>query len=84
MKLFLSFVLFALKPLNQFSVLFQTHASRVGTLHHDMNQLLRSFMSNFIDPDIIKNSDDITAVDFTEKEIQLSDRNRNIYKNIVM
>ena len=37
-------------------------------------------MSNFIDPDIIKNSDDITAVDFTEKEIQLSDR--NMYKNV--
>jgi len=27
-------------------------------------------MSNFIDPDIIKNSDDITARNFTEKEIQ--------------
>ena len=30
-------------------------------------------MSNFIDPDIIKHSDDITAVDFTEKEIQFND-----------
>jgi len=30
-------------------------------------------MSNFIDQDIIKNSDDITTVNFTEKEIQLSD-----------
>ncbi len=71
-KLYCNFVVYALKPLNIFSTAFQTHASRIGTLQADVRKLLHSFVSNFIDPDIIKSTEDITTIDFTDITIQLS------------
>ena len=61
-------------PLNlkYFSTAFQTHASRIGTLQADVRRLLHSFVSNFIDPEIIKSTEDIISIDFTDKNIQLS------------
>jgi len=73
-KLICNFVLYALKPLTLFSTAFQTHASHIGTLQADVRQLLRSFVSNFIQPDVIKSTEDITSIDFTDTDtsIQLS------------
>ena len=71
-KLFCNFIVYALKPLNVFSTVFQTHASRIGTLQADVRRLLQTFASNFIDPDVIKATDDITSIDFTDSKIQLS------------
>ena len=71
-KLICNFVLYALKPLTLFSTAFQTHASRIGTLQADVRQLLQSFVSNFIHPDVIKLTEDITSIDFTDTSIQLS------------
>ena len=73
LKLFCHFVVFVLKPLNIFSTAFQTHASRIGTLQADVRKLLHSFVSNFIDPEVIKSTEDITSIDFTDASIQLSD-----------
>ena len=56
-KLLCHFVLYALMPLKVFSTAFQTHVSLIGSLHHDVYQLLRKFMSNFIDPEVIKSAD---------------------------
>ena len=53
-KLFCHFVVLALKPLNIFSTAFQTHASRIDTLQADVRRLLCSFVSNFIDPEVMK------------------------------
>ena len=39
----------------------------------DVRRLLSSFVSNFIDPEVIKSTEDITSVDFTDTSIQLSD-----------
>ena len=61
-KLYCNFVVYALKPLNIFSTAFQTHASRIGTLQADVRQLLHSFVSNFIDPDVIKTTKDMTSL----------------------
>ena len=45
-KLLCHFISYAMKPLNKFSVAFQTSASCIGTLHSDVRSLLKSFMSN--------------------------------------
>ena len=72
-KLLANFVIFyALKPSNIFTTAFQTHTSRIGTLHADVHQILHSFVGNFIDPDVIKSTDNITSLDFADKYIQLS------------
>jgi len=59
--------------MNIFSTAFQTHASRIGTLQADVRKLFHSFISNFIYPDVIKSSEDITTIEFTDNTIQLSD-----------
>ena len=71
-KLFCHFVVYALKLLNTFSIAFQTHASCIGTLQDDECRLLQSFLSNFIDPDVIKSTEDVTSIAFTDKNVQLS------------
>eukprot|EP00117_Sycon_ciliatum_P018085 scpid100626/ scgid16838/ Zinc finger BED domain-containing protein 5; Transposon-derived Buster1 transposase-like protein len=53
-KLVCQFVLFALEPLNKFTTLFQTNASRVGTMQADFLSLLRSYLANFVDACIIQ------------------------------
>ena len=78
MKLFCNFVLYAMKHLNVFSTAFQTHASRIGTLQADVCKLLHSFLSNFIDPDTIKATEDITSINFTNRDIQVSDNELGI------
>ena len=65
-KLYCNFVVYAFKPMNVFSTAFQTHASRIGTLQADVRKLFHSFISNFIDPDVIKSSEDITTIEFTD------------------
>ena len=59
-KLFSHFVVYALKPLNIFSTAFQTHASRIGTLQADVRKLLHSFLSNFVEPEVIRSTQDTT------------------------
>ena len=48
-KLLCHFVSYARKGFSKFSLAFQTHASRIGTLQSDVSNLLKSFLSNFID-----------------------------------
>ena len=72
-KLICHFVLYAMKPLNRFSTAFQTHASRIGTLDSDVHNLLRAYMSNFVDPDILKSEDDITTINYLDRSKQVCD-----------
>ncbi len=72
-KLFCHFVLYAMKPFNKFSTAFQTHASRIGTIQSDVRQLLYSYMSNFVEPDILKSEEDITIIDYKNRSCQLDD-----------
>ena len=44
-KLYCHFLFYAMKPFNKFSIAFQTHASRIGTLQSDVCQLLQAFMT---------------------------------------
>ena len=71
-KLICRFVLYALEALNKFTTIFQTHASRIGTMQQDMLSLLRGYLANFIKPDVIVAADDITALDYTDRGNQLS------------
>lgn len=63
-KLLCHFVVYALKPLNTFSVAFQTRASRIGTMQADVRKLLHSFVSNFVEPEVVRSADDITAIGY--------------------
>ena len=47
------FIAYALKPLNSFNIALQTTASKIGTLHHDISQLLQSCLANFIRPEYL-------------------------------
>lgn len=42
-------------------------------LQSDLSKLLRAFITNFIDPDVIKDADDVTGIDYTDPTNQLSD-----------
>jgi hypothetical protein len=59
-----------MKPFNTFSTAFQTHASRVGTLQADVYKLLQTYMSNFIEPRVLQESDNVTTIHF-QKTINL-------------
>ena len=72
-KLYCQFVAFALKPLNAFNTAFQTSASKIGTLQHDIRNLLRGFLSNFIQPQILAavSNDDIHSFNYEDTANQL-------------
>ena len=70
-KLLCHFVSFALKPLNKFSVAFQTHASRIGSLQSDVRVLLRGYLSNIVKPEVITNADDIITVNYLDRNNQV-------------
>ena len=54
-----------------FSTAFETHASRTGTLQSDVCQLLQAFMTNFVDPEVMKATDDVTSIYYTDPENQV-------------
>ena len=63
-KLICRFVQFALQPLNKFTTVFQTNASRIGSIHDDTLSLLRSYLANFIKPEVITGAEDIKSIDY--------------------
>ena len=72
-KLHCHFVLFALKPLNSFNTAFQTSASRIGKLQQDVHDLFRSFLSNFIQPQLLAraSNEEVYSFDYANQTIQL-------------
>ena len=70
-KLICHFVSFAMKPLNRFSTAFQTHASRMGSIQSDVRALLRGYMSNFIKPEILSTTEDITTIQYLHQDNQV-------------
>ena len=49
-------------PFSKFST---AHASRIGILQSDVCQLLQA---NFVDPEVMKATDDVTSIDYTDPE----------------
>ena len=72
-KLLCHFVSYAWKGFSSFSLAFQIHASRIGTLQSDVLNLLKSFLSNFIDPNVLRQSNDITTINYQDLNVQLKD-----------
>ena len=72
-KLLCHFVSYALKVFSKFSLAFQTHTSRIGTLQSDVHNLLKSFLSNFIVPSVLRQSEDLTKISYQDKKLQLKD-----------
>ena len=54
------------------SLVFQTHASRIGSIQDDTLSLLRGYLANFIKPEVITASSDITAINYRDQNNQLS------------
>ena len=73
-KLYCLFVLFALKPLNAFNIAFQSSLSKIGTLQEDARNLLRGFLSNFIQPHLLAATpnEEIHSIDYGGVANQLS------------
>ena len=72
-KLLCHFVSYALKGFSRFSLAFQTHASRIGTLQSDVLNVLKSFLSNFIDPSVLRQCSNRTALNYRDLNAQLND-----------
>ena len=71
-KLICRFALFALQPISEFTTVFQTHASRIGSIQDDTLSLLRGYLANFIKPEVITAASDITAINYRDQNNQLS------------
>ena len=67
------FVLFALQPINRFTTVFQTSASRIGSIQDDTLSLLRGYLANFIKPEVITTAENITTINYCDRHNQLSD-----------
>ena len=65
-------MLFALQPINKFTIVFQTHASRIGSIQGDTLTLPRGYLANFIKPEIITAANDITTMKYRDRHNQLS------------
>ena len=72
-QLICKFVLFALQPINKFTTVFQTHASRIGSIQEDTVSLLRGHLANFIKPGVITAATDIKTIDYHSRQNQLSE-----------
>ena len=74
-KLFAQFVAYALKPLNKFNIALQSDASKIGTMQKDIQYLLRSFLANFVKPEVLATtpSETVHEVDFTSRDNHVSD-----------
>ena len=70
-KLYVSFVVFALKPLNVFNTAFQSTTSKIGSMQGDVLQLLRSYMANFVDPEVLRQAPDILDIDYASRDQQV-------------
>ena len=77
-KLFCHFVLYALKPLNNFSLSFQTNANKIAFIQSDVRKLLKVYLSNFIHPNILQAIDDVIQVDYMNRSCQLGDNELGI------
>ncbi|KAI6653129.1 hypothetical protein LOD99_3965 [Oopsacas minuta] len=82
-KLICTFAHFALQPPNKFTILFQTHASRIGAIKEDTLLLLRGYLANFIQPEIIIATVDILTIDYRNKVNQLP-RNSLVVGNDIL
>ena len=73
-RLICQFVLFAIEPLNKFTTLFQTNASRVGTVQADFLALLRCYLASFVDAAVIQQcaDNDLPNIDYCDHSNQLS------------
>ena len=72
-KLYISFVSFVLKPLNTFNTAFQTTSTKISTMQADIHKLLRSFLANFIKPEVLHDTADILAIRFDNRPLQVPD-----------
>ena len=68
-------IAYALKPQNAFNMALQTSASKIGTLQHDISQLLRSYLGNSVRPECLADipGDAITQRDFNQPNLEVCD-----------
>ena len=72
-KLFLTFLTFALCPLNGFNTAFQANSTKIGVTKQSILDLLRSYLANFVKQDILMAVEDITTVTYCDPNSQCGD-----------
>ena len=77
-KLVCTFVASVLRPMNKFNTVFQTNASRIATMQQQMLSLLRGYLANFIQAELITCAEDLTKKDFRDRVHQVSDEELSI------
>ena len=72
-KLYVHFVSFALGPLTEFNVAFQSSGTKIGTMQAEVHELLRGFLANFVKPEVLAAASDLTSIAFQVRGNQVDD-----------
>ena len=77
-KLLFHFLQYSLSRLNRFNVLFQAEVCRVLELESSARELLKVYLLNFVQPDIVNESDGVTTINYTSPSNHKSDKELSI------
>ena len=77
-QLYLTFVAFALRPLNSFNTAFQVNATKICVMRQSILDLLRGYLANFVKQDVLLAAEDITTVQQSDPNNQIGDNELEI------
>ena len=71
MKLYFKFLGYALARLNTFNLLFQHEGCAIYHLLDETKSLLRTYLSRFVDSEVLHTSNDLLTIDFEDTTLQV-------------
>ena len=78
MKLYFKFLSYALTRLNTFNLLFQREGCGIYHLLGETKALLCTYLSRFVDSDILSSADDLLTIDFEDQMLQVDNNTLDI------
>ena len=78
MKLYFKFLSYALARLNTFNVLFQCEGSATFHLLTEAKALLRTYLSRFVDSDVLSSSNDLLEIHFEDQTLQVDNETLDV------
>ena len=73
MKLFFKFLSYGLARLNTFNLIFQRERCAIYHLLRETKALLCTYLSRFVDSDILSSAGDLLTIDFEDRTLQVAD-----------
>ena len=73
MKLFFKFLSYGLARLNTFNLIFQREGCAIYHLLRETKALLCTYLSRFVDSDILRSAGDLLTIDFEDRTLQVAD-----------